>query len=271
VGTVDACQGSERSVVILSACASSGGHMESPQRLCVALTRAKSHLCIVGGATALWSGGELWRGVISAAAEHASGLRSTDMRPLLAPGDDAAGANNNCTHPSATAGGLACLCSDVVGAHVPAPACRAILRFLYNSFHSVTLLVPVDAAFARLPLGVYDYLMDPSNVDLARYVVLTHLLHGQTYLYDCSLADALRAWHRLDQRTATNAIVTLSRLSDAAAPQAGARGRRWGTPRRTSGVRAAFFCMSGPTFLCMSKALRECVGVPFVFLLYIHI
>ena len=59
--------------------------MESPQRLCVALTRAKSHLCIVGGAAALW-GGELWRAVISAAAEAPSGLRSTDLRPLLGPG-----------------------------------------------------------------------------------------------------------------------------------------------------------------------------------------
>lgn len=27
----------------------------------------------------------------------------------------------------------------------------------------------------------------------------THILHGQTYLYDCSIADVLRNWKRLDR------------------------------------------------------------------------
>jgi hypothetical protein len=87
VGTVDACQGSERSVVILSACATgqASAHTESPQRLCVALSRAKSHLCIVGEARALW-GGAHFQAVITAAAAAASGLRSSDLRPLLQPG-----------------------------------------------------------------------------------------------------------------------------------------------------------------------------------------
>ena len=89
VGTVDACQGQERSVVVLTTCASQGGgggaHLERPQRLCVALSRAKSHLLIVGGATALWQW-DTWRTILHAAAAQPSGLRSTSLRPLLSPG-----------------------------------------------------------------------------------------------------------------------------------------------------------------------------------------
>ena len=147
-------------------------------------------------------------------------LYSDHLLAFVADGDRGGGANATTTGSGRRAP-LACLCADVIGAPVPASACRAILRFLYNLFHSVTLFAPVDAAFARLPPGVLDYLLDPTNVDLARYVVLTHLLHGQTYLYDCSLADAIRAWRRLEQRTASNSIVTLSSLYDALVPQAG--------------------------------------------------
>ena len=68
--------------------------------------------------------------------------------------------------------GLARLCSDVLGTSVPAGACTAILRFLYNMFHSITLFAPVDDAFAKLPLGLQDFLFDPANVELARYVIL---------------------------------------------------------------------------------------------------
>jgi hypothetical protein len=63
-------------------------HCEAAERLCVALTRARSHLLLVGCATALWGVGEggRWRAVLEAAAEAESGVRSIAMRPLLAPG-----------------------------------------------------------------------------------------------------------------------------------------------------------------------------------------
>lgn len=86
----------------------------------------------------------------------------------------------------------------------------------------------------------------------------THFLHGQTYVYDTSLADALRSWKRLDrefaglsggrsrtvpalaslphppypnvprlraERTASNSIITLTTLTDTGVPQAGWRRR----------------------------------------------
>lgn len=67
---------------------------------------------------------------------------------------------------------LARVCAAALGAAVPTRACIAVLRFLHTSFHSVTLFAPLDAAFARLPPGVADFLADPANVDLARHVVL---------------------------------------------------------------------------------------------------
>ena len=49
VNTVDSFQGQERDVVIMSCVRSSGiGFMSDKQRLCVALTRAKSSLILCG-------------------------------------------------------------------------------------------------------------------------------------------------------------------------------------------------------------------------------
>ena len=94
VGTVDASQGAEFSVVIIStsitspnaASENSSGHVHSPQRVCVALSRARSHLIVVGSASALCASAGPWRTVFAAAAGEAGGLRSTALRPLLAPG-----------------------------------------------------------------------------------------------------------------------------------------------------------------------------------------
>ena len=55
VSTIDAAQGCERDIIILSTCRTSIGssveaqkHLASPERACVALTRARHHLIIVG-------------------------------------------------------------------------------------------------------------------------------------------------------------------------------------------------------------------------------
>ena len=51
VSTVDAFQGEERDVIVLSCVRSgsgAGGFLASPQRLCVAMTRAKRHLLVCG-------------------------------------------------------------------------------------------------------------------------------------------------------------------------------------------------------------------------------
>lgn len=46
-------------------------------------------------------------------------------------------------------------------------------------FHSVTLFAPLDSAFARLPAGFRDVLFDPSNVELARYILLVRGVHAE--------------------------------------------------------------------------------------------
>ena len=70
---------------------------------------------------------------------------------------------------------LGCLCRDVLGADVSPGTCRAILRFLYNMFHSITLFAPLDEAFSRLQPGLLDFLFDPANVELTRYILLVRI------------------------------------------------------------------------------------------------
>ena len=48
VSTADAFQGQEKEVMILSLCGGGGGPFATPERLCVALTRAKRHLVVLG-------------------------------------------------------------------------------------------------------------------------------------------------------------------------------------------------------------------------------
>ena len=78
VSTVDAFQGAEREIIILSTTRTSlsaeksssseldAGHLESPHRLNVALTRARRHLLIVGHLHALYThGGSTWKHIIT--------------------------------------------------------------------------------------------------------------------------------------------------------------------------------------------------------------
>ena len=79
VSTVDAFQGAEREIIILSTTRTSfssgskssakdvdSNHLRSPHRLNVALTRARRHLLIVGHLRALYShGGSVWKRIIT--------------------------------------------------------------------------------------------------------------------------------------------------------------------------------------------------------------
>lgn len=63
--TVDAFQGGEREVILLSCVRTSGvGFIDDPDRTNVALTRSKRHLFIVGRQHTLWRN-ELWHGVLN--------------------------------------------------------------------------------------------------------------------------------------------------------------------------------------------------------------
>lgn len=87
VSTVDAFQGAEREVIIVSCCRSTNvGFTDSPNRLNVTLTRARRHLVMFGFASALRAA-PLWRDIIDAA-EYVS-VRSGDQsrgRPAGGPG-----------------------------------------------------------------------------------------------------------------------------------------------------------------------------------------
>ena len=66
VSTVDAFQGQERSIIIYSTVRDDAkGFVKDPQRLCVALTRARHSLWIVGHAGQLWKSSPLWRGLLT--------------------------------------------------------------------------------------------------------------------------------------------------------------------------------------------------------------
>lgn len=80
VDTVDAFQGAERDVIILSCVRSNSsgelGFLTNVKRLNVALTRAKLCLCIIGNA-ALLSSQPIWAALISDAHKRGRLLRST--------------------------------------------------------------------------------------------------------------------------------------------------------------------------------------------------
>ncbi len=86
--TVDACQGSEADVVILSMVRSAGvnAFLEDRRRMCVALSRAKRECIVVGSASNFKrNGSAMWRTIVAhfqqqtgrveaAAAELAAGM-----------------------------------------------------------------------------------------------------------------------------------------------------------------------------------------------------
>eukprot|EP01133_Synstelium_polycarpum_P017021 gene17021-20275_t len=74
ISTVDAFQGAERDIIIFSCSRTSfiGGFVDNPQRLNVAITRAKHHFIITGKSLALNSN-PTWKTIISAATSKFSG------------------------------------------------------------------------------------------------------------------------------------------------------------------------------------------------------
>ena len=98
VSSVDAFQGNEKNVIIISTCrtqapagtsssgssssASGTGFLDDPRRLNVALTRARNHLMVVGHAATLLRL-PLWRDLIMAAGGANGGIRSTGLQDLL--------------------------------------------------------------------------------------------------------------------------------------------------------------------------------------------
>ena len=79
VATVDAFQGLERDVIILSpaaATASGGGFAGDAARLCVAFTRARHHLVLVGNLRELDGGVPGFRDVVAAARAVSGGVRA---------------------------------------------------------------------------------------------------------------------------------------------------------------------------------------------------
>ena len=74
IGTVDSAQGSEADVVILSCVrcnpSSSLGFLKDPRRMCVALSRSKYRLHIVGNLSTIQGGDANWNTIIKASEEH---------------------------------------------------------------------------------------------------------------------------------------------------------------------------------------------------------
>eukprot|EP00897_Mesotaenium_endlicherianum_P006403 jgi/Mesen1/5791/ME000293S04946 len=80
VSTVDAFQGMEKDIILLSCCRTNGlGFVTSPQRLNVALTRARNHLIIVGKAANLQTS-TLWKRLLQKA-------RRSFQVPMLFPAE----------------------------------------------------------------------------------------------------------------------------------------------------------------------------------------
>ena len=78
ISTVDAFQGAEKDIIILSCVRTkNAGFIDCPRRTNVALTRAKKHLIVVGN-TRLLSNNKLWRQVISICQQGNGLLDTTD-------------------------------------------------------------------------------------------------------------------------------------------------------------------------------------------------
>jgi hypothetical protein len=87
ISTVDASQGSESDVIVLSCVRSNPRHdigfLSKPNRVCVALSRAREHLIVLGSAQTLTSGGGVWERLFSVSQR---GLEvSTLFQPIVLP------------------------------------------------------------------------------------------------------------------------------------------------------------------------------------------
>lgn len=54
-------------------------------------------------------------------------------------------------------------------------------------WRSRTVFAPVDSAFSQFTPGQLAYMLGPAGRELAKYIALTHILRGTTYVYTCAL------------------------------------------------------------------------------------
>uniref|UniRef100_A0A1D1ZXG7 AAA+ ATPase domain-containing protein n=2 Tax=Auxenochlorella protothecoides TaxID=3075 RepID=A0A1D1ZXG7_AUXPR len=84
VATVDAFQGGERDVIILSTCVTRPSHfVGDPQRLCVALTRARCHLFLVGSPSALSQSAPAFQALLASCHSLPGCFSTTDRLPIM--------------------------------------------------------------------------------------------------------------------------------------------------------------------------------------------
>jgi hypothetical protein len=86
---------------------------------------------------------------------------------------------------------------------------------------AVTLFAPTDAAFAKLTPPQREHLLGPAGRELARYVALSHVLAGDSYVYACGLAGAAAVLGNVTQAMASGARVTFSVVAAAVADGGG--------------------------------------------------
>jgi Fasciclin domain len=81
-------------------------------------------------------------------------------------------------------------------------------------WHSKTVFAPVDSSFRFLPSNFISYLntscVQHNLKALAKYIVLSHFLYGDTYTYDCVLCQFVDTWGNVTQRMQSNSIVTFN-------------------------------------------------------------
>ena len=83
ISTVDAFQGNEKDLVILSTVRSNGiGFTADPRRLNVAITRAKSQLIIVGNKQLL-STNPLWHSIVTYFETHGKVIHATQLQSFI--------------------------------------------------------------------------------------------------------------------------------------------------------------------------------------------
>eukprot|EP00730_Choanoeca_flexa_P018671 TRINITY_DN9090_c0_g1_i1.p1 TRINITY_DN9090_c0_g1~~TRINITY_DN9090_c0_g1_i1.p1 ORF type:complete len:1018 (+),score=309.09 TRINITY_DN9090_c0_g1_i1:46-3054(+) len=100
ISTVDAFQGGERKVMVLSCVRTAGvGFIDNPQRVNVALTRAKHHLLIVGKYGSL-SKSELWKRVLTFCQQDKSIISATSFANKAKSEQQAAATANDANNTS---------------------------------------------------------------------------------------------------------------------------------------------------------------------------
>jgi len=111
--------------------------------------------------------------------------------------------------------------TSLYGAITGHPQLGLFTQLLYNagllgdlllanaSWRAKTVFAPLDAAFGQLTQRQLDYLLGPAGRALARYVALSHVLRGVTYVYSCALAAAAATLGNVTQATESGAQVVV--------------------------------------------------------------